>query len=245
MITGAGSGIGRATALAFADEGARLALADLNGDSLEQATREVREKAATALPLQGNISLAAVAQQMVEQTVNCYSRLDILINNAGIDLQAGLEETSEEDWDHVMAVNIKAMFLLCKYAVPHLVRAGGGAIVNVASATALLPLSGRPAYNASKGAVVAFTKSLAVDLASSHIRANCICPGAVDTPLLRKALETAPDPSAARAGVLSRYPVARLALPEEIANAIVFLACADSAYITGATLAVDGGRTLH
>lgn len=245
LLTGAGSGIGRAAALAFADEGARLALADLNGDSLEQVAREVRAKTAPAIALRGDISNASFAQRTVEEAVNHYGRLDVLVNNAGIDLQARLEETSEEDWDRVMAVNIKAMFLLCKHAVPHFVRAGGGAIVNVSSATALVPLSGRPAYNASKGAVVAFTKSLAADLAPSNIRANCICPGAVDTPLLRKALEAAPDPNAARAGVLSRYPLARLAMPEEIASVIVFLACADSAYVTGATLAVDGGRTMH
>ncbi|PYU11473.1 MAG: short-chain dehydrogenase, partial [Acidobacteria bacterium] len=122
---------------------------------------------------------------------------------------------------------------------------GGGAIINIASATALVPVSGRPAYNASKGAVVAFTKSLALDLASSKIRVNCVCPGAVNTPLLRGAIESAPDPQAALKAMLERYPLARLAEPEEIAHVVVFLASAQSSYVTGATLAVDGGRTMH
>ncbi len=245
LLTGAASGIGRATAFAFADEGAMLALADLNGEALRELEEELRARGANVLSLAGDVSLASYNRKLVEDTVAQFGRIDVLFNNAGIDLQARVEDTSEADWDRIMAVNVRAMFLLCKYVVPRMIRSGGGAIINIASATALVPVSGRPAYNASKGAVVAFTKSLALDLASSKIRVNCICPGAVNTPLLRGAIESAPDPQAALKAMLERYPLARLAEPEEIAHVVVFLASAQSSYVTGATLAVDGGRTMH
>src|SRR2546426_11564585 len=144
-----------------------------------------------------------------------------------------------------MGVNVKAMFLLAKHVVPHMTRTGGGSIINVASATALIPIASRPAYNASKGAVIALTKSLALDLAASNIRANCICPGAVNTPLVQAALSKAPDPKGALAAMMARYPLGRLAEPEEIARVVLFLASSHSSYMTGATLAVDGGRTMH
>ena len=222
-----------------------LALADLNGEALRELEEELRARGANVLSLAGDVSLASYNRRLVEDTVAQFGRIDVLFNNAGIDLQARVEDTSEADWDRIMAVNVKAMFLLCKYVVPRMIRAGGGAIINIAAATALVPVSGRPAYDASKGAVVTFTNSLALDLASSKIRVNCVCPGAVNTPLLRGAIESAPDPQAALKAMLERYPLARLAEPEEIAHVVVFLASAQSSYVTGATLAVDGGRTMH
>lgn len=245
LLTGAASGIGRATAIAFAGEGARLALVDVNYESLQLVVEELRKCRTDVLPLFGDISGALTAQSIVEQTIAAYGRIDVLFNNAGIDLQATVEETSEHDWDRVMAVNVKAMFLLCKYAIPYMVRGGGGTIINVASATALLPVAGRPAYNASKGAVVAFTKSLALDLASSNIRVNCICPGAVNTPLLRSTIKATADPEAALAAIVNRYPLGRLAQAEEIARVVIFLASDESSYMTGTTIAVDGGRSMH
>ncbi len=245
LVTGAASGIGRSTACIFADEGAALALVDLNQESLNQLEKALKARSANVSSLAGDISLASTVRKLVDDTIAKFGRIDVLFNNAGIDLQARVEDTSEADWDRIMAVNVKSMFLLCNHVVPHMIRAGGGTIINTSSATALIPVSGRPAYNASKGAVVAFTKSLALDLAPNKIRVNCICPGAVNTPLLRGAIESAPDPQAALAGLLGRYPLGRLAEPEEVARVVLFLASSQSSYMTGATLAVDGGRTMH
>jgi NAD(P)-dependent dehydrogenase (short-subunit alcohol dehydrogenase family) len=245
LLTGAASGIGRATALLFSEEGAALALADLNDDGLKQLEQTLRAKGAKVVTQGGDISSESMVRKLVEETIASFGHLDVLFNNAGIDLQARIEETSEADWDRIMGVNVKAMFLLAKHVVPHMIRVGGGSIINVASATALIPVASRPAYNASKGAVVALTKSLALDLAANNIRANCICPGAVNTPLVQGALAKAPDPKVALAGMMARYPLGRLAEPEEIARVVLFLASSHSSYMTGATLAVDGGRTMH
>ena len=245
LLTGAASGIGRAVALLFSEEGAALALVDLNQDGLKQLEQTLRAKGAKVVAHVGDISSESTVRKLVEETIATFGNVDVLFNNAGIDLQARIEETSETDWDRVMGVNVKAMFLLAKHVVPHMTRTGGGSIINVASATALIPIASRPAYIASKGAVVALTKSLALDLAASNIRVNCICPGAVNTPLVQGALSKEPDPKAALAAMMGRYPLGRLAEPEEIARVVLFLASSHSSYMTGATLAVDGGRTMH
>jgi NAD(P)-dependent dehydrogenase (short-subunit alcohol dehydrogenase family) len=238
LITGAASGIGFATAEALAQEGAKLAVADICADGLRTIP------GGDTLLIPGDVSQATAAGNMIEQTTNRFGRLDILVNVAGVDLQATLDETTESDWDRIMAINLKSVFLLSKYAVPELARRGG-AIVNVASAAALSPVAGRPAYNASKAAVVGLTKSLALDLAPRKIRVNCICPGAVDTPLLRQSIEGAPDPAAALAAVIGRYPLGRIGTATEIARAVVFLASDDASFVTGVALPVDGGRTMH
>jgi NAD(P)-dependent dehydrogenase (short-subunit alcohol dehydrogenase family) len=245
LVTGAASGIGHATAKAFWEEGARVALADLRATQLEERAAELRKEGAAGLAITGDVAFLESAQTIVEQTIAAFAGLDILVNVAGIDLQARIEDTSEQDWDRVMNVNVKSVFLLSKYAIPHLLRRGGGAIVNIASAAALSPIAGRPAYNASKAAVVGLTKSLALDLAPRKVRVNCICPGAVDTPLLHQALNAEPDPLTALIAVTARYPLGRLATAAEVARAAVFLASDEASFITGATLTVDGGRTMH
>jgi NAD(P)-dependent dehydrogenase (short-subunit alcohol dehydrogenase family) len=238
LITGAASGIGRATAEALASEGAKLALADICVDALH-AVAGVEN-----LPIHCDVSQPAAAREIVAQTLDRFGRLDILVNVAGIDLHARLEETTEADWDRIMAVNLTSVFLLSKYSVPELAR-NRGVIVNIASAAALFPIAEHPAYNASKAAVVGLTKSLALDLATRGIRVNCICPGAVETPLLRQSFDAAPDPVAARVAVVARYPLGRLGTAQEIARTIAFLASDEASFITGAALAVDGGRTMH
>ncbi len=242
LITGAASGIGRASAMAFAAEGAHVALADIDSARLAEAAADLRD--ARVMSVSGDLSEEPTARQAVEKTVHEFGRLDVLCNSAGMDFAAGMEATAGEDWDRVTAVNERTTFLLCKYAIPFMLARGGGAIINIASGAALHPVPGRPAYTASKGAIVALTRSLALDFAP-HIRVNCVCPGAVDTPMLQTLLDRAPDPAAARAALIARYPLARLAEASDIAHAVLFLASREASFITGATLAVDGGRTMH
>ncbi|HEV2389015.1 MAG TPA: SDR family oxidoreductase [Candidatus Acidoferrales bacterium] len=244
LITGAASGIGRAVAEALAREGARLALADIDEAGLLAVAESLAGFGAAVLALPADVSEEAAVKGVMGKIAGAYGGLDLLVNSAGIDLRASLAETRVEDWDRIMLVNVRSMFLACKHAAPLLAAADSPAIVNIASGAGLVPVPGRPAYNASKGAVIAFTRSLALDLAPK-IRANCICPGAVETPLLLGSIRDSPDPQAALAGVVGRYPLRRLGQAREIAAAALFLASAEAAFITGAAFPVDGGRTLH
>jgi NAD(P)-dependent dehydrogenase (short-subunit alcohol dehydrogenase family) len=245
LVTGAASGIGRATAILFATEGAELALADRNRGNLEELEQILHAQGCNVSIHSGDLSSAEVARRVTEETIAKYGKVDVLSNNAGIDLRARIEDTSEEDWDRVLAVNLKAIFLLSRCVVPHMVRARCGSIINTSSAAALHPIPERPAYIAAKGAVVALTKALALDLGPSGIRVNCICPGAVNTPLLQQDLRSSPDERAALAELTARYPLGRISEPEEIACLVLFLASSQSSYLTGATIPIDGGRTMH
>ena len=241
LITGAGSGIGRATAELFAKEGAKVIVADYNAESSQLTVRSIKESGGQATFVQADVSKAIDAERMVRAAVNTYGRLDILHNNAGIFVKpTPAHELTEDIWDRVFDINIKGVWLGCKYAVPELIKAGGGAIVNTAS---MAGIRGRPytsAYCASKGAVVMFTKTLAIELAPYNIRVNCICPGAVNTPLIHQ-LGVTQEQAAAQ--VLSDQPIPRFARPEEIAQAVLYLAAdGESSYVTGHALQIDGGQ---
>ena len=245
VVTGAASGIGRATALLFAEEGATVICVDLNQSGLESLRRETGTGGRDRLVLvAADVSRAEGVHEIVLAATKV-GIVHVVFNNAGIDLQARLEDTPDEDWDRIMNVNVRSMFLVTRALLPLLDRSGLGSIVNTSSAAALYPVSGRSAYVAAKGAVIAFTKALALDLAHDNIRVNCICPGAVETPLLKGVFAASPDPALARKAVEARYPLGRLAQPEEIARTVLFLASSEASYITGATLAVDAGRTMH
>lgn len=244
LVSGAASGIGRATAEAFAAEGARLSLIDIDQERLAATVKSLALPSGSVLQTAGDACNETTVQNVTEKTFATYGRMDVLMNSVGIDLRASITETSSEDWDRIMSVNVRPIFLTCKFATVLMMRTGGGCIVNIASAAGLVPIGGRPAYNASKAAVIALTKSLALDLAPK-IRANCICPGAVETPLLMEAIRTSSDPDAALNHVIDRYPLKRISQPCEIAQAALFLASREAAYITGTALPVDGGRTLH
>ena len=242
LITGGASGIGRATALLFAREGAAVAIVDLNEADGQAVVQKVIDEGGQAIFVRADVTKAADCQLAVRQTVEQLGKLDILFNNAGIIRRASVVETSEEEWDQVMATNVKSVFLLSKYAIPIMAEAGGGVIINTASNWGLVGGQNAASYCASKGAVVLLTKAMAVDHAAQNIRVNCICPGDTDTPMLRSEARQLGKPweqflsESARAHLLQR-----VARPEEIAQAALYLASDASSFVTGTALVVDGG----
>ena len=241
LITGAASGIGLATARLFAAEGARVMLTDRNDPSA----------AADSLGADPNrigvatfdVTDASAVQRGVDQTLARFGQLDILVNNAGIDLAKSVPDTSEAEWDQVLGVNLKGVFLCARAAIVAMRRGGQGVIVNVASELGLVGNPNTAAYCASKGGVVLLTKAMAIDHAREGIRVNCICPGPIATPLLERVIAAAEVPSQIHDDIVAGTLLGRLGRADEIARSILFLAGDDSSYMTGATLTVDGGWT--
>jgi NAD(P)-dependent dehydrogenase (short-subunit alcohol dehydrogenase family) len=239
LITGGGSGIGRATCLLFAKEGAKVVVVDVKRETAEKTASEI---GANARAFAADVSKAKDAEGMVKFAEESFGRLDIVFNNAGVffDDDGSVTETSEETWDRVIDINLKGVFLGCKYAIPALLRAGGGSIINTASFVAIVGAAvPQIAYTASKGGVLSMTREIAVEFARKNIRANALCPGPVETPLLQELLA---DP-ARRQRRLVHIPPGRFARPEEMANAVLFLASDESSYVNGSTFMVDGGIT--
>lgn len=243
IITGAASGIGRASALVFAAEGAKVVLADVQDEAGEQAARDVRDQGGEALFVHTDVSRASEAERLIETTVSRFGRIDVQFNNAGIVIFKRAAEFTEEEWDKVLGVNLKGVWLCSKYAIPYMQRQGGGSIVNTASvhgqATAQLVAS----YAASKGGVIQLTKAMALDYARDNIRVNCILPGVVDTPLMRSNLRAVnPGHEEEEFQKSAAYePLGRVADPAEIGRVAAFLASDSASFITGAPLIVDGG----
>lgn len=243
LITGAGSGIGRAIALLFAAEGARVFVVDLDQRAVAETAGLVQTQGGTAATYQADVSQSADVQGMVAACLQRFGRIDILCNNAGIGSTQTVVDTPDELWDRVFAINARGTFLGCKHVIPHMIEAGGGVIVNMASVAGIVGIKNRAAYCASKGAVVSLTQAVAVDHVRQNIRCNCICPGTVDSPWVKGLLSAAPDPVAEREALVARQPMGRLGTPEEIAKAALYLASDDAAFVTGSALVIDGGWT--
>ena len=242
VITGAGAGIGQATALLFAREGARVVVADCDPKAGRETIDLIDSENECAFA-QVDVSRAEDAERMCRLAVDRFGRLDILVNNAGIYAKGDLLAATENEWDRIIAVNLKGTFLCCKYAVSEMKKTGGGVIVNVGSEAGLVAIKNQVVYNVSKSGVVGLTRSAAIDFAADGIRVNCICPGTSETPLVRAAIAREANPAEARRTLEESRPLNRLGKPEEIAFGILCLACDDLGYATGAVLSVDGGYT--
>ena len=245
VVTGAGSGIGRAAAVLFAREGAAVAVVDLNAEAAKDTAGEIAASGGTALPVVANVADRLQVTSAFEQIRNEYRRVDVLYNNAGVNSAGSVIDATEDDWDRSFAVNAKGTFLCSQAAAPGMVAAGGGSIINQGSVAALAGIANFASYCAAKGAVVALTRSMSVDLAPRGVRVNVICPGTVYTPLMEPMLRArgGGDMEAGLALTVAKYPIGRLGTPEDIAAVALFLASEDSSFLTGSVLTADGGMT--
>jgi len=244
IVTGAGSGIGRAIATLFAEEGARVAVVDVSESDGKETVELLRKRGGDAIFIQGDISNSAIVKRIVETTVKKYERVDILCNNAGVESMGSILEITEENWDKVMSINLKGVFLCSKHSVPKMIENGGGIIINIASVLGLIGSKGEAAYCASKGGIISLTRAMALDFAPRNIRVNCICPGSVLTPTFKRVMTSLGDYEAAFQRNLDKIPLKRIAEPEEIAYAALYLASEKASYITGSVLVIDGGWSI-
>ena len=241
VVTGSGSGIGRATARLFAREGARVAIADTNPAGGEETRSLITAEGGEAFFIETDVARVSDAERLIRSTIERFGRLDILVNNAGVELPRSLLDTTEEEWERVISIDLKGAYFISKFAVREMLKSGGGVIVNNSSGAGILGFPMMTAYCAAKGGVVALTRAIAMEYARQGIRVNCVCPGVVDTPTSRWFFDSLPNPDEARKMYQNMTPVGRFALPEEIASAILFLASDDASYLTGAVIPVDGG----
>ena len=241
LITGGASGIGRATAMLFAREGAAVMIADANREAGQTVATEIERAGGRAGFESADVTKTSDCHRVVEQTLGAFGKIDILFNNAGIIRRATILDLSEEDWDRVMAVNVKSIYLLSREVIPHMQRAGGGTIINTASGWGLTGGAKAAVYCASKGAVVLLTKAMAIDHGPQNIRVNCICPGDTDTAMLRNEADQLHESRTTFLTEAAKRPLARVGTADEIAQAALYLASDASSFVTGTALVVDGG----
>jgi NAD(P)-dependent dehydrogenase (short-subunit alcohol dehydrogenase family) len=241
LITGGAGGIGRATALLFASEGAAVGIVDLNQEPGEEIAREISFAGGRAIFEPADVTRSSDCRRVVERTVREFGGIHILFNNAGLIRRASVVEISEEDWDAVMAVNVKSIFLMSREVIPIMARAEGGSIINTASGWGLVGGPRAVAYCASKGAVVLLTKAMAIDHGRQRIRVNCICPGDTDTAMLRSEARQLGEAEDRFLADSAKRPLGRVGTPDEIAHAALYLASDAASFVTGAALVVDGG----
>ena len=237
IITGGGSGIGRATCLLFAREGARVVVADYVAEGGNETVRQIAAANGQAVFVQTDVSKSADVQNMIGATIRNYGRVDVLFNNAGIEgPSAKLAHVKEEDWDRVIAIDLTSVYLGMKYVIPEMIKQGGGVILSTASVAGLVGFQGSGAYAAAKAGVINLTRLAALEYADKNIRVNCICPGVIETPMVERVLGGRP-----RERVVRTEPIGRFGRPEDIANAALFLAGDESSFATGAPFIIDGG----
>lgn len=240
IITGGGTGIGRATAILFAKEGADVVIFGRRDEKLKDVAKEVKDQTGKeALIVTGNVADKNDVKKLADETIKNYKKIDILINNAGIFRGAKLGDTDISEWEEVMETNLKGVFLVTKVVIPHMLSNKGGSIVNIASILGIVAIPNAPAYNSSKGGVVMFTKSIAVEYAKDNIRSNCICPGLVATPMTEDFMSE----TEIMKDIIKDYPMGRFGKPDDIAFPCLFMASDWSSWITGTVLPVDGGYT--
>lgn len=240
VITGAAAGIGEAVARLLVKEGARVVVADRNGELAEEVASSL---GAAAVSVRADVSKSQDVSAMIDLAVSRFGRIDILVNNAGFGIRGNVVATEEADWDALMSVNLKGVYLCSKYAIPVMAAHGGGSIVNTASNLASVGLPDRAAYVASKGGVAALTRAMAIDHAAERIRVNCVAPGPTRSTYFDRMIATHEDPDGFVASLAARSPMNRMGMPAEIANVILWLASDEASFVTGAMYTVDGGAT--
>lgn len=241
IITGGASGIGRAAALLFARAGAAVMIADIDDPRGESVVQEIHAFGGEGIYVHCDVTKAEDCQRTVQKTIKTFGGVDILFNNAGIVRRASVIDTTEEQWERVMAVNVKSVFLMSKFTIPHMIQAGGGVILNTSSGWGLVGGRNAVSYCASKAAVVNMTKAMALDHGAQNIRVNCICPGDTDTPMLRVEARQLGENEKTFLDDAADRPLQRIGTPQDIAQAALYLCSDDASYVTGSTLVVDGG----
>ena len=245
LITGGGTGIGRACAVLFAKEGARVAVGGRRREPLDETVSEISKPGTETLAVRCDVTERRSVEAAVAMVVETFGRLDVLVNNAGAVIAATVEETSDQDWERIVAVNLTGTFLMSRAVVPALRKAGGGSIVNIGSILGIVARKERAAYCAAKAGVTGLTKAMALDHAHENIRVNCICPSLVETELGLQSILKAANPEAERRARTAGIPLGRLGKPEDVAQMAVYLASEEASWITGAAMPLDGGLTAY
>jgi NAD(P)-dependent dehydrogenase (short-subunit alcohol dehydrogenase family) len=241
LVTGGAAGIGAGIAERFVEEGASIAIFDINGEGARERAHQLC-RIGPVLAIQGDVASEDSARNAVRQTVAHFGSLDVLVNNAGIEVAGAIPSMENEAWDRQLAVNLKGAFNFCKHAIPHM-RGRGGVIINISSVRAFVSYPGGAAYDSSKAALIAFTRTLALDHGKDKIRVNAVCPGYVDTPMTQEWLKTVPDREETMRQLLAVHPLGRMGTPRDVAEAALFLASDAASFITGTVLVVDGGMS--
>jgi NAD(P)-dependent dehydrogenase (short-subunit alcohol dehydrogenase family) len=244
FATGTGGGIGRAAALAFAREGASVVVADISEQANRDTARMIEEIGGRALAVRCDVTRAADVKAALDKTVAAFGRLDFAFNNAGIEPRkpAPTADYDEEEWNRIIDINLRGVFLCMKHEIPLILNSGGGAIVNTSSGAGIIGIKGSPAYTAAKHGVIGLTKAAALDYAAQNIRVNAVCPGYINTPMMDRFTGGTPE---GRAKVIAEEPVGRMGEPEEIAAAVVWLCSDDAAFVIGHAMVMDGGQTIQ